>query len=225
MKHLSLFFNGILAIAVAVLYYLHFSCSGACPAPQSANATDSSATAAASDSLLVAEETVSDSVVASLPVHLPPAGNVAYLDFDQLTDKYRFYKDGVKELENDFRKKQNELVARQKKLEEDFMRYQQLAPNMNEETRAAKEQQLAADERKLYEFRDELEGSFAGKEAEFNKSFLKKLDSYFSKLGKEKNYDYVFVYSKGGPTYIVYANETLNITNYTLKGLNSQYKK
>jgi outer membrane protein len=216
-KNLSLILNGILVVAVAVLYYLHFSCSSACSTLQTVGA----------DSLnqAISEESLGDSAMAYIPDSLPPAGNVAFLNFDVLTEKYQFYKDGVKALESDFRIKQNELVARQKKLQEDFERYQQLAPSMNEETRAAKEQQLAADEKKLYEFRDALEGSFSGKEAEFNKAFLTKLDGYFSKLGKEKNYDYVFVYSKGGPSYIVYANDKLNITNYTLQGLNSQYKK
>lgn len=221
MKNLSLIINGILAVAVGVLYYLHFSCKSSC----SVNQTAAVAVADSTQLSPLNEEISGDSVVAFIPDSLPPAGNVAFLNFDVLTEKYQFYKDGVKALEADFRAKQNELVARQKKLEEDFGRYQQLAPTMNDETRAIKEQQLATDEKKLYEFRDQLESSFANKEAEFNKSFLTKLDSYFSKLGKEKNYDYVFVYSKGGPSYIVYANDKLNITNYTLQGLNSQYKK
>ena len=219
MKNLSLILNGVLAVAVAVLYYLHFSCAGSCAAPKTAVVTDSLG------QTVISEEAMGDSAIAYIPDSLPPAGNVVFLNFDELTAKYQFYKDGVKSLESDFRIKQNELVARQKKLEEDFMRYQQLAPTMNDETRAGKEQQLAADEKKLYAFRDQLEGSFAGREAEFNKAFLTKLDGYFSKLGKEKNYDYVFVYSKGGPSYIVYANDKLNITNFTLQGLNSQYKK
>lgn len=219
MKNLSLILNGVLAVAVGVLYYLHFSCAGSCAAPKAAVVIDSLGQTVLSESAL------GDSAMAYIPDSLPLAGNVAFLNFDELTMKYQFYKDGVKSLESDFKVKQNELVTRQKKLEEDFLRYQQLAPSMNEETRAGKEQQLAADEKKLYEFRDQLEGSFAGQEAEFNKSFLTKLDGYFSKLGKEKNYDYVFVYSKGGPSYIVYANDKLNITNFTLQGLNSQYKK
>jgi outer membrane protein len=218
-KNLSLILNGVLAVAVGVLYYLHFACAGSCATPQTTTVTDSLSQATINEGIM------GDSAMAYIPDSLPPAGNIAYLNFDVLTEKYQFYKDGVKSLETDFRTKQNELVARQKKLEEDFMRYQQLAPSMNEETRASKEQQLAADEKKLYAFRDQLEGTFGEKEAEFNKNFLKKLDGYFSKLGKEKNYDYVFVYSKGGPSYIVYANENLNITNFTLQGLNSQYKK
>ena len=217
MKNLSLILNGILAVAVAVLYYLHFSCSAGCSA-SNAMKTDSLSSATGADAF-------GDSAMAYIPDSLPPAGNVAFLNFEQLTEKYQFYKDGVKTLESDFRSKQTELATRTKKWEEDVMRYQQLAPSMNEETRAGKEQQLAEDEKKLYAFRDALEGSFSGKEAEFNKAFLTKLDGYFSKLGKEKNYDYVFVYSKGGPSYIVYANDKLNITNYTLQGLNSQYKK
>ena len=217
MKNLSLILNGILAVAVAVLYYLHFSTSGV-SSNQSGVAGDSLA-------MLEAENASIDSALSMMPDSLPAAGTIAFVDFDELTKRYTFYSDGVKALETDFKKKQEDLVALQKKFEEDVMRYQQLAPSMNDETRATREKQLAENEKKLYEFRDNLEGSFGEKEQKFNKEFLTKIDGYFKNLSKEKNFDYIFVYSKGGPSYIVYANEKLNITNVTVAGLNSQYKK
>lgn len=215
MKNISLILNGILAVAVAVLYYLHFS---ACGVPS---------TSKVADSLSVVEGTKlsADSALSLMPDSLPAGGTIAFVDFDDLTKRYKFYSDGVKMLEVDFKKKQEELVSMQKKFEEDVKRYQQLAPNMNEEARGAREKQLGENEQKLYSFRDNLEGSFQVKEQEFNKSFLTKIDGYFKNLSKEKNFDYIFVYSKGGPSYIVFANEKLNITNVTVAGLNSQYKK
>jgi outer membrane protein len=213
-KNLSLILNGVLAVAVGVLYYLHFSCSSGC----------ATASVKETDTLAVADVTA-DSVIAYIPDSLPPAGNIAYINLEELTEKYQFYKDGIKALEKEVAVKQNQLAQQQKKWEEDVQRFQQLAPSMNEETRAGKQEQLAADQERLYAYRDELEGSLASKNAEFTKQFLTKLDGYFKGLAKEKNYDYVFVYSKGSPSMIVYANEKLNITDYTLRGLNSQYKK
>lgn len=224
MKNLSLILNGILAVAVGVLYYLHFTCNASC-----SSASNNATVSVAEDSLTVIQEDVlmeeEDTLSINSPENLPKAGTIAFVDFDELTKRYKFYNDGVKALEKDFKKKQDELVARQKKFEEDVMRYQQLAPNMSDDARAAREKQLAENERGLYEFRDDLEGSLATKQDDFTKEFLTKIDGYFKNLSKEKHYDYVFVYSKGGPSYIVYANESLNITNVTVAGMNRQYKK
>lgn len=217
MKNLSLILNGILAVAVGVLYYFHFNTAS--PSSNTALVT--------TDSLSLAESNVvlEDSLMNLMPDSLPKTGTIAFVDFDELTSRYKFYSDGVKALEIEFKRKQDELASRQKKFEEDVTRYQQLAPNMAEDARAAREKQLAQSEKSLYEFKDNLEGSLAGKEQEFTKSFMKKIDGYFKNLSKEKNYDYIFVYSKGGPSYIVFANENLNITNVTVAGLNRQYKK
>ncbi len=219
MKNLSLILNGVLAVAVGVLYYLHFACSGSCPTSKTEVKTDSLGQA------VISEEVIADSAMAYIPDSLPASGTVAYINLEELTEKYQFYKDGIKSLEREFMGKQKDLEQRQKKFEEDVARYQQLAPSMNEATRAGKEEQLGADQQKLYGYKEELEGSLAEKNAAFTKQFLTKLDGYFKGMAKEKNYDYVFVYSKGSPAMIVYANEKLNITNYTLQGLNSQYKK
>jgi Skp family chaperone for outer membrane proteins len=214
MKKALLVSNIVLALAVSYLYYLHFSS----PTSRFTSATNDT-------SGVSGEPVLSDSLMALMPDSMVNTGNIAFINFDELTKGYKFYSDGVKALEADFTQKQTELATRQKKWEDEVKRYQQLAANMNDETRAAREKQLMEEEKSLYEFRDNLEGSFAGKQEKFNKDFLTKIDGYFKNLSKQKNYDYIFVYSKGGPSYIVYANESLNITNVTIAGLNSQYKK
>jgi len=216
-KNLSLILNGVLAVAVGVLYYLHFTCSTRCATPPVAKGTDTLAVAGG--------EFSGDSVTAYLPDSLPVAGNIAYINLEQLTEKYQFYKDGIKALDKEATVKQNQLLQQQEKWQAEVQRFQQQAASMTEEAGAAKQEQLRADQERLYALRDELEGSLSEKNAVFTKQFLTKLDGYFKGLAKEKNYDYVFVYSKGSPAMIVYANEKLNITNYTLQGLNSQYKK
>lgn len=81
------------------------------------------------------------------------------------------------------------------------------------------------DEQKLYALRDKLREDFAGKDEDFNKEFLKKIDAYLKGLSKEKKYSYIFTYVKGGPATIVYANDSLNITKEVVQGLNREYRK
>ena len=77
----------------------------------------------------------------------------------------------------------------------------------------------------LVELRDRLRSDLAEKQEKFNKDFLNKIDGYLKVLSKEKNYSYVFTYVKGNPATIVYAKDTLNISNQVIHALNEQYKK
>lgn len=209
-QRLSLIINGILAIAVIILFVLHFRDQKA----QIAGATG--------DSTLVLEEVLE---IDSLPNLGSNNGAIAFIDFEELTNKYQFYKDGIANLENDFKRKEGEFAKKQKTYEENVGRYQQLAQSLTPEVREKREKDLIVEEQTLVELRDRLRADLADKEENFNKNFLKKLDEYLKVLSKEKNYSYVFTYVKGNPATIVYAKDTLNISSQVIDALNTQYKK
>ncbi|HEY8400335.1 MAG TPA: OmpH family outer membrane protein [Cytophagaceae bacterium] len=208
MKNISLILNAVLLVAVGVLYYLHFS-------------SDKKETVSA-------EPVVDTTTVVTEPVELPeivsPAGTIAFINYDSLIENYDFYQKGIKDLEKSYNSKMNELMQKQKKLEEDLARYQQLAPSLSVEAREARERQLVEDEQKLLELRDKLSKDYARSEEQFSKKFLQKIDDYMKNLAKQKNYSYVFTYSKGGPASIVFANDSLEITKQVVEGLNKQEK-
>jgi len=208
-QRISLILNGVLAVAVIGLYILHFKGQKA--------AVDQSQ----SDTLVEEVAIKFD----SLPNLGSNNGAIAFIDFEELTNKYQFYKDGVVNLENDFKRKESELMKRQQTLEENVSRYQQLAPSLTPEVREKKENDLREEEQRLLELRDRLGKDLTDKETNFTKEFLKKVDNYLKQLGKEKNYSYVFTYVKGGAATIVYAKDSLNISNQVIHSLNEQYKK
>lgn len=209
-QRISLILNGVLAIAVIVLYVLHFKGQKA--------ATD----VAVSDSTKTAEAPL---VIDSLPNIVSGNGAIAYIDYEQLTEKYQFYKDGVANLENDYKKKQQELMKRQQTLEQNAASYQQIAPNLTPDQREKKERSLMEEDQNLREYADKLDKEWSDKQQTFAKNLLTKLDEYLKVLSKEKNYSYVFTYTKGGPANIVYAKDSLNISTQVISGLNAQYKK
>jgi outer membrane protein len=211
-QRVSLIFNVILGIAVAILYYLHFSSS-----------KTTSGTNESNDSTAIIEEEVI--VLDSLPDLGASNGAIAYIDIEELTSKYQYYKDGVSSLENDFKRKQSELLKKEQILQENASRYEKLAPSLSPEARQLREKDLMAEQQSIMEYKDRLEKDLSDKETNFSKEFLKKLDNYLKSLSKEKNYSYVFTYVKGGPSSIVYAKDSLNITNQVIKSLNDQYKK
>ncbi len=208
-QRISIILNAILIAAVIGLYILHF---------KSQKSSDNSETTADTTEVVAIE-------FDSLPNLGSNNGAIAFIDFEELTNKYQFYKDGVANLENDFKKKEGELMKKQQTLEENVARYQQLAPSLSPEVREKKEKDLMEEEQLLLQLRDRLGKDLTDKEANFNKEFLKKIDEYLKVLSKEKNYSYVFTYVKGGAATIVYAKDSLNISNQVIQSLNEQYKK
>jgi outer membrane protein len=206
---ISLILNGVLAIAVVVLYVLHFN--------------GSKSAVAVVDGIDTIQEAVLE--LDSLPNLGSNNGAIAFIDFEQLTKKYQFYKDGISNLEKDFQKKEAEFMKKQQAYEESVGRYQQLAASLTPEVREKRERELMEEEQKLVELRDRLRKDLGDKEENFNKDFLNKIDGYLKVLSKEKNYSYVFTYVKGSPATIVYAKDTLNISDQVIYALNEQYKK
>lgn len=204
MKNLSLIFNAVLLVAVGILYYLHFSKQA--PSVQS----------------------TADTTGVSKPVDLPEirtaSGAVAYINYDSLTEKYEFFKQGLASLEATLKRKQDEFNRKQDEYQGEVERYQQLAPSMTDAARAEREQQLMARQQDLITLGEKLREDLKGQEENFNKEFLKSIDDYLRELSKQKNYSYVFTYSKGGPASIVFANDSLEITREVISGLNQAYK-
>ena len=206
---ISLILNGVLAIAVVVLYVLHFN-----------GAKSSVAVTDGTDSI---QEAILE--FDSLPDLGSDNGAIAFIDFDELRKRSKFYEDGKASFERDYKKKEAEYMKQQQAYEESVGRYQQLAPSLTPDVRAKREGELMGEQQKLLALRDRMENDLADKNESFTKDFLNKLDGYLKVLSKEKNYSYVFTYTKGSPATIVYAKDTLNISDQVIHALNEQYKK
>ncbi len=225
-KNVSLILNVVLAIAVGVLYYLHFTTSSTITSPKDDNkGVDEKAESVEvlPDSLVIADDTTDSESPAQANKEI--SGKIAFIDLEEFYARYEFYKQGVKNIERSIENKQNQLISKQKALEEEFMKYQQTAPTLSETYRKTKEQQLMEQEQELFKLRDELQQQQENEFNNFNTSLLKKVDDYVKDLSKKQQYDYVFTYTKGGPSIMVYAKDSLDITGEVVEGLNKAYRK
>ena len=208
-QRISLILNGVLTIAVIVLYFLHFN---------SQKSTNVEA---------ITKDTLQEATLEldSLPNLGSNNGAIAFIDLEELTKKYKFYNDGKNSIENFFKTKQSLLMKKKQIFEENVGRYEQLAPSLTPEVREKREKDLAEEQQGLMELNEKLNKELQDKEISFEKEFLSKIDDYLKVLSKEKNYSYVFTYIKGNPATIVYAKDTLNISTQVIHALNEQYKK
>ncbi len=196
MKKGNLIFNIIIAIAVVVLYILHFSTTSTSPVFTSAL-----------DSTHVVDE----------------SATTVYVNGDSLLENYDYFKKAKKDFEAKTARTENEIAGKRSVLEKDFANYQQQGASMTADQRAKIEEALMRKEQELRTYSESAAAKLQEEQVKFNEKLFDKVSAYLKEHTKGKKYKIVMNYTKG--TGILYANDSLDITNEVLKGLNEQYKK
>lgn len=206
MKNTSLIINIVLAIAVAVLYYLHFSCVSSC--------------APADTDELVVEDNVEP---ASPVISKNGFANVGYINIDSLQDKYDFYEVLIQKLKAKQTKYESEIAGKMGAFEKKVKDFQQKASTMTQFEGQMKQQELAEEEQKLYKLREDFAGKFQEEEAKLNDEFQKTVQAYIQKHNKTTNYDIIIGASQLGNIVLDFKPE-IDITQHVVDGLNAEYK-
>lgn len=207
MKNFSIILNGSIIIAVAVLYYLHFSeCKTSCK------------TTIGKDSLAVLQPNVMS------PKEIK-ASKIVYINSDVLNEKYEY----VKELTSAAQSKQQHLEGiyqtKAQKLQQDYADFQQKASQgllSENQTTAAQEDMM-----KRKEELDQMESQLQTMMEEIQKSneeVRKTVVDYIKEYNKKGKYNYILTYTSGPGGVVILANDSLDITNEIVEGLNDQYR-
>lgn len=205
-KNASLVLNGILIIAVAVLYFLHFS-----------SGTKATETA------------VTDSTATVRPAVLLPkeikASKIAYVNTDVLNEQYQYVKDisdvaksNLQALEGNYKKKATDLQNRYNEFQQKASQGL-LSENQTKEAQeelAKRKEELDRMEMQQQQLMDQLQVE--------NEKVLKNIMEYIKDYNKSSQYNYVLAYSNKVIGSVLLANDSLDITNEIVEGLNSQYK-
>lgn len=208
MKNLSLILNGILAIAVAILYYLHFS--------QPKQTTVATTTPEGKDTLISVPEATEAAIGGS---------KILYVDIDTINLKYNFIKTQKSAMEKEGARAEATLKAKAQTLQNEIMDYQRKAQageltqqqaQTIEKGLGEKQQALALQEQKLS---DQLIEKTNKIQEELNKRMKKELKVYLDQYQA----DYIMGYTEGAN--ILLTNPKLNITKEVLSKLNASTKK
>jgi outer membrane protein len=195
-KNLSLVLNVVLLVAVAVLFYLHFS-SG----KQSGSAEGRTLAASA------------------------PRGKtvIAYVNSDSLLNKYDFFKDIEQELKLVEEKYTNEYTNRAKGLENEIRTFQQTANNMTMGQAKAREEELMRKQNNLMQYQQNLSQRLMQDQARYQDSLYVQVRDFVKEYGEQNNLDVVLTYQKGSG--VIYASDSLDITQDVIAGLNERYRQ
>ena len=208
-KNFSFILNIILAIAVAVLYYFHFT----------ENKTAAGETADGTDSAAVAKPKVMS------PKEIKASKSV-YVNLDVLNEKYQYIIDLSASAQAEQRSLEAKYQSKGQKLQEDYAAFQQKAQQgLLSENQINAEQEAFA---KRKEELDQLEmqsQSLMEKIQQRNDEANENLRNYIKEYNKSSNYNYVFAFSNSPASQILLVDDSLDITNEILDGLNKQYNE
>ena len=204
MKNVSFIINGILAIAVAILFYqVNTLKNSGDVSPQ--NETENK-----------------NPIIVTSASNLADA-KIAYINTDSINEHYAYIADFTKVLKSKKSVIENQMQTLTTKFQKDYESFQQSAQAgiaseadlMKQKTNLERQQQdIANKELQMQNLGIELEE----KNIELNKN----VKDYLAKYNNGK-FDYVLSYSDMMPT-ILLVNPTLDITNDILKGINQEYK-
>ena len=204
MKNVSFIINGILAVAVAILFYQIQTLKNS------------------GDVLSQNEVDNKNPVIVTSSSHLADA-KIAYINTDSINEHYAYIADFTKVLKSKKSVIENQMQILTAKFQKEYESFQQSAQAgiaseadlMKQKTNLEKQQQdIANNELQMQNLGIELEE----KNIELNKN----VKDFLAKYNNGK-FDYVLSYSDMMPT-ILLVNPKLDITNDILKGINQEYK-
>ena len=210
MKNLSHILNGILALAVLVLYYLHFSAT----------------TEAAINAPIETSITTNDTTIVYPIAHAKDIrpSQIVYINADTLLEKYEYLKVLKKETEAKHSKLEGDYTMKAKKFQEDYLAYQQKANQGAvtadqakgiEEDLMKRKTELDLMEQQLNEILEEAQKK--------NSIAQRNVTDFLKEYNKSTNYNYVLAYTSNGGS-VLFAKDSLDITKEVIEGLNARYK-
>jgi outer membrane protein len=195
-KNISIVLNGILLVAVAVLFFLHFSSASKNASPSSPDSP--------------------------LPTGTLP---IAYIDSDSLLANYKMVDDLQTALDEKKAKMEKDLQAKGAKLEEEMASFQRRAQaNLlsNNELKSGQESLLQKRDA-LLTYEKQLSAGLMEEQKLISIRLYDSLQSFLKTYNKGNKYKYVLNYTKGGAFLAV--DNQLDITKDVIEGMNTRYKE
>jgi len=199
MKQFSLVVNVVLAVAVAILYYLHFKGSKQETSHQ-----------------VTSNRTVGDSL----------SGNgivVAYVELDSLNNNVDFIKKRKKELEAEQKTIATEYESSYHELTSMRDNFLKKGNAITQQEAEAFQEKLGVRQQEIEEAKQRKGQKLAEKGARIMEDMQAKLKGFMNDYNKEKKYTLIFT-TGTGLDYFLYKDSTLNITSEIVKGLNAKMK-
>jgi outer membrane protein len=148
--------------------------------------------------------------------------SAAYINSDSLLSNYKYFNDLAGELETKRQKLEAEYQNRAQGLQREIEQFQRNVNNMTIGQGRAVEEDLMKKQQNLLQYQERLRQQLLQEEAQLNEKLYERVSQFLKTYGKENNLKLVLTYQKGSG--VLYADDSLNITEQVISGLNREYE-
>ena len=149
--------------------------------------------------------------------------SVGYINADSVLKNYDFFKEMQEKLQERGQKLEDEYKSRAEGLQKEVNDYQRNVNNLTIGQAKAVEESLMKKQQNLRMLQESLSQELIKEESKVNQELYEKITSYLDDYSKSHGLQMVVKYNQGSD--VLYASDSMNITNAVIKGLNEAYKK
>lgn len=198
MKNLLSIVTGLLVIAVAALFFLHFKYHKKL-------------------------DQISDKVRINDTSSNRPL-RIAYVDLDSIQEKYIYYKEKMKEFDKRKENADRELNSSFQKIENDRVAFVQRGNSITQVEAEAFERDYTRKMQNLESQKRNMENQIQEEGIKTMDDLKKRINDFLEKYNEAEGYSYIFSYSSG-LNVLFYKDKAYNITDEVVEGLNEAYKQ
>ena len=147
-------------------------------------------------------------------------GQIYFVNSDTLLTRYGVFKKSKAQLEARGKRFEQDMQGRLRKLQNEFAAAQQKAQSgqLTQTQGQELEQQLMQKQQQLSAYKEEETGKLVDEEKRLSDRLNSNIQKFMKIFGRQRGYTYVLGYTSGGG--ILYASDSLDITDEVVRGLN-----
>lgn len=162
-------------------------------------------------------------VLSGLAVYFAKSSStLVYVDVNKLIEGYK----RTKVAKVEFEKKTGELKSSVDSLignwQEELKEYEKERASLSSNELKLKQELLAGKQQKINSYQEAVQKQVQEEDAKITQTVINDINDYIKEYGKKKGYKIIFGASGSGN--IMYADETTDLTEDVLKGLNADYE-
>lgn len=146
--------------------------------------------------------------------------DIVFINSDSLLEEYNYFNSLKDALESKQDSIDGLLKSKGRALESEVTAYQERAAGMSPAQRSEIEEKLMGKQQQLMDMKQSFLQELSEDESIMNDSIHDNLSRFLKEYNKSRNFKFILGYQRGGG--ILLANDSLDITNEVLEGLNSK---
>ncbi len=154
----------------------------------------------------------------------PEKAEIVYVNSDTLLNKYDYFKDMSKRLQDKSDAAKSDLQSKGAAFQREVADYQKAQSTMPADQRQATEQRLQRKNQELQQYQQNAGAQLQNEQGTEQAKLYDKVADFAKTYAKEKGYKLVLTYSKANPT-VLFGDPSLDVTNDVVKRLNELYAK